>query len=89
MGAQNATIEKIRKAAKGDISVSEHALHTEVTAKVVGIVTTYILGRDGSILGRAESNRPGSTFYARGDLKGGSFLGSRLTHHEFLDRIGA
>jgi len=85
----DAMIEKIRKAAEGDVSVSDHGRYTEVTAKVAGIVTVYVLAADGTVLGRSEQGPAGSTCYARGSLKGGSYLGSRLTHDEFLSRIGA
>jgi hypothetical protein len=56
---------------------------------VLGSVSTYILGRDGAILGRIEYGDKGNNCYARGAVKGGSWIGSRLTHHEFLDRVGA
>jgi hypothetical protein len=42
-------MSQIRKAAEGEISVSEHGTHAEVTAEVLGVVRTYVVSPSGEI----------------------------------------
>ncbi len=48
---------------------------TLITAEVLGLVTTYVLG-DGEVLGRIESDDGAQNGYAGAGLKGGHFLGT-------------